>query len=220
MDWPQLGPRSLPTQAPAQGFPNGRDQGSHVPNGVPNGHTDPHRGNHLHPQPLTPQDPERTDWRNQVPTCGGPLALHAITLPGPQRQTPEGQVPSWGPACAPAILAGSTRTAEAKVGGHPLPGGPPTLLRTSARRSQLTGKRRPGSHPSFGPTGLSRIHATTPSITSEARATFLRGQERASCLTPFSSTRRSLHGARAMGPPRWGPAYSPHRPPHRGPNRP
>ena len=49
-------------------------------------------------------------------TRGEPLALYAITLPDAERQQPEGNVPSWGTACAPATLAESTRTAEVKVG--------------------------------------------------------------------------------------------------------
>ena len=165
---PHTGSRARVPERPRSGEPRSQ-RGSQRP------HTDPNGENHLRPRPLTPQDPERTDWGNQVPTCGGPLALHAITLPGPQRQTPEGQVPAWGTTCTPAILPESTRAAEAKVSGHPLPGGPPTLLRTPARGSQMTEKHRPGSHPSFGPTGPPRIRATTPSISSEARATFLRG---------------------------------------------
>ena len=81
------------------------------------------------------------------------------TLPGAQRQKPEGQAPSWRTACAPAILAESARAAQVKVRGHPLVEGPPTILRTSTRGPQLAAKRRPGSHPSDGPTGPPRIQA-------------------------------------------------------------
>ena len=89
------------------------------------------------------------------PHVRGATCSPYITLPDPQRQNPEGQVPSWGTTCAPAILAESTRTAEVKVRGHPLFGGPPALPQTSTR----AGKRRPGSHPSDGPNGPPRIQA-------------------------------------------------------------
>ena len=140
-------------------------------------------------------------------------ALHATTLPGPKRQKPEGGIPSWGTTCAPAILAESARTSEVKVGGHPTGGGPPT------RGPQLAEKRGTGSNPSIGPTGPPHIDAASPRIRGRGGARVSRAEERASCLAPSSSARRSLKGEKAMGPRRWGPAYSPHISPHKGPRK-
>ena len=137
-------------------------------------------------------------------------ALHATTLPGPKRQKPEGEIPSWGTTCAPAILAESARTSEVKVGGHPTGDGPPT------RGPQLAEKRGTGSNPSIEPTGPPHIDAASPRIRGRGGARVSRAEERASCLANSSSARRSLKGEKAMGPRSWGPAYSPHIPPHKG----
>ena len=137
-------------------------------------------------------------------------ALHATALPGPKRQKPEGEIPSWGTTCAPAILAESARTSEVKVGGHPTGDGPPT------RGPQLAEKRGTGSNPSIGPTGPPHIDAATPRIKGRGGARVPRGEGRASCLTPFSSARRSLKRKKAMDPRHLGPAYSPLIPAHKG----